>query len=170
MMASNYGHLLAEEKDVALFMCRLGSGTLDTSTTAVIVTDAESSIDTQVKDTNIQERRKYRKQIKDPKRDTSVTFDEMNRLMKVYGPIKYLRTNLSRPSSKVPKPESVKRRFYRWFPDFSNRFVKDSEGWWVPKAGHYEEIEHRKDLRMKDQLRVLAKKEERRRLTKIAKV
>ncbi len=92
--------------------------------------------------------KKNSRQIKDPRRDTGITFDEMNRLMNVYGPIRCL---YPRPSRKVPKPESTMRKFYRWFPDLRSRFIKTPEGCWTPKAGHEAEIKHRLGLGIKDE-------------------
>mmetsp|Transcript_13159 Transcript_13159/g.27003 ORF Transcript_13159/g.27003 Transcript_13159/m.27003 type:complete len:157 (+) Transcript_13159:156-626(+) len=59
-------------------------------------------------------RRKYNVKPRDPKRDTSVTFDEMKRLMRVYGPIKCQRVRTPKDSGKYAKPESIRRKFYRW--------------------------------------------------------
>lgn len=96
--------------------------------------------------------RKNNMKPKDPKRDTSVTFDEMKRLMRVYGPIKALRNRSSKDADKAPaKPESIRRKFYRWFPDFNDRFVKTDAGYFTPKVGHLQEMQYREDMRKKDQ-------------------
>jgi hypothetical protein len=88
---------------------------------------------------------------KDPSRDTSVPFDEMKRLMRVYGSLKCLRNRLPVDSGKAAKAESIKRKFYRWFPDLEERFVRTEEGWYVPKAGHEEEMRYRELMRRGDQ-------------------
>jgi hypothetical protein len=94
---------------------------------------------------------------KDPRRDTSVPFDEMQRLMRVYGSLKCLRNRQPVDSSKATKAESIKRKFYRWFPDLDERFCRTEEGWYVPKAGHEEEMRYREMKRRGDQ-DVLVKK------------
>lgn len=50
--------------------------------------------------------------------DTSVTFEEMTRLMNTYGPLKCLRNRKSKNPDKEIKTASILRKFYRWFPDF----------------------------------------------------
>jgi hypothetical protein len=94
---------------------------------------------------------------KDPRRDTSVPFDEMQRLMRVYGSLKCLRNRQPVDSGKATKAESIKRKFYRWFPDLDERFCRTEEGWYVPKAGHEEEMRYREMKRRGDQ-DVLVKK------------
>ena len=64
---------------------------------------------------------KYSMKPRDPKRDTSIPFEEMQRLMRVYGPIKCLRNRTPKESGKDLKQDSIKRKFYRWFPDFDSR-------------------------------------------------
>jgi hypothetical protein len=59
---------------------------------------------------------KHRKRSK--KEDTSVTFEEMTRLMNTYGPIKCLRNRTNKNADKEIKAASILRKFYRWFPDF----------------------------------------------------
>lgn len=109
--------------------------------------------------------RKYTKQKKDPKRDTAVSYEEMIRLMNVYGPIKYQRKNPAmKEAEREIKPESIRRRFYRYFPNFADRFVKTPEGsTYMPKAGHQEEMRYREELRKKDHDAIMAKKNARRR-------
>jgi len=99
---------------------------------------------------------------KDPKRDTSVTFEEMKRLMRVYGPIKALRNRASKDTGKAAKPESIRRKFYRWFPDFAERFVKTSEGWFMPNAGHEQEMQYRESMRKIDQDILVKKRNDKR--------
>mmetsp|Transcript_1448 Transcript_1448/g.2481 ORF Transcript_1448/g.2481 Transcript_1448/m.2481 type:complete len:235 (+) Transcript_1448:189-893(+) len=99
---------------------------------------------------------------KDPKRDTSVTFEEMKRLMRVYGPIKALRNRASKDTGKAAKPESIRRKFYRWFPDFAERFAKASEGWFMPNAGHEQEMQYRESMRKIDQDILVKKRNDKR--------
>lgn len=73
-------------------------------------------------------RRTYKKKASDPIRDTSVSHDEMVRLMRVYGPVKCLRNRT--PKEKALKADSIRRKFYRWFPEFEDRFEKTVEGWY----------------------------------------
>lgn len=84
-------------------------------------------------------------------RDFSVSLDEMERLMRVYGSLKCLRNRTPITSGRSTKVESVKRKFYRWFPDLEERFVRTEEGWYRPKAGHEEEIQYREAMRKGDQ-------------------
>ena len=95
-------------------------------------------------------KRKYTKKTRDPKRDTTVSFDEMKRLMRVYGPVKCLRNRTPKDSGRNAKPESIRRKFYRWFPDFDERFQKTLDGWYKPKFGHEAEMAHREDMRKRD--------------------
>lgn len=44
------------------------------------------------------------------KRDRSVPFDEMRRIMRVYGPIKTLRNRGSKDANGSAKPESIRRK------------------------------------------------------------
>ena len=88
---------------------------------------------------------------KDPRRDTSIPFDEMQRLMRVYGSLKCLRNRQPVDSGRAVKTESIKRKFYRWFPDLDERFCRTEEGWYVPKAGHEEEMRYREMKRRGDQ-------------------
>lgn len=109
---------------------------------------------------------KYNVKPKDPKRDTSVSFDEMKRLMRVYGSLKCLRNRTPKDSGKTVKLESIKRKFYRWFPDFEERFEKTPDGWYQPKIGHEQEMRYREEMRRQDQ-QVLVKKRNSRRESKL---
>ena len=82
--------------------------------------------------------------------DRSVPFDEMRRLMQVYGSIKCLRKRQTPSGAENTKIDSVKRKFYRWFPDLEERFEKDEEGFYRPKFGHEFEMRFREDMRTKD--------------------
>ncbi|KAL9189381.1 hypothetical protein ACHAXT_009056 [Thalassiosira profunda] len=91
--------------------------------------------------------------------DRRVAIAEMRRLMAVYGPTKCLRKGPS--TNALPlKADSVKRKFYRWFPDLDARFVRDATGRYAPKAGHEAEIRYREEMRAKDG-EALAKKRSR---------
>ena len=91
-------------------------------------------------------------------KDPKVSFEEMKRLMRVYGPTKCLRNRTPKESGKSTKVLSVKRKFYRWFPDFHIRFALQAGGWYKPKIGHEEEMKYREDLRNKDQGILAAKR------------
>jgi hypothetical protein len=101
---------------------------------------------------------KYTMKPRDPKRDTSIPFEEMQRLMRVYGPIKCLRNRTPKESGKDLKIDSIKRKFYRWFPDFDSRFERTSEGWYKPKFGHEEEMLYRAEMRKQDQDELVKKR------------
>lgn len=105
---------------------------------------------------------KYSVKPKDPKRDTSVPFDEMKRLMRVYGSLKCLRNRTPVDSGRSAKVESIKRKFYRWFPDLEERFDRTPEGWYRPKAGHEEEMKHREAMRKEDQESLVRKRNSKR--------
>ena len=109
---------------------------------------------------------KYNIKPKDPKRDTAISFDEMQRLMRVYGSLKCLRNRTPKDSGKTVKLESIKRKFYRWFPDFEERFEKTPEGWFQPKIGHEHEMRYREEMRRQDQ-QILVKKRNSRRESKL---
>lgn len=109
---------------------------------------------------------KYNIKPKDPKRDTAISFDEMQRLMRVYGSLKCLRNRTPKDSGKTVKLESIKRKFYRWFPDFEERFEKTPEGWFQPKIGHENEMRYREEMRRQDQ-QILVKKRNSRRESKL---
>eukprot|EP00585_Thalassiosira_rotula_P012733 CAMPEP_0196129624 /NCGR_PEP_ID=MMETSP0910-20130528/246_1 /TAXON_ID=49265 /ORGANISM="Thalassiosira rotula, Strain GSO102" /LENGTH=208 /DNA_ID=CAMNT_0041388757 /DNA_START=99 /DNA_END=725 /DNA_ORIENTATION=- len=99
------------------------------------------------------------KRASESKRDPAISFEEMKRLMRVYGPTKCLRNRTPKESGKYTKNASVKRKFYRWFPDFHKRFVLQSPGeWYKPKIGHAEEMAFRETLRKKDQMILTAKR------------
>lgn len=106
--------------------------------------------------------RKYTMKPKDPKRDTGVPYEEMKRLMRVYGPIKSLRNRSSKVTGRAAQPASIKRKFYRWFPDFHERFVNTSEGWYMPKAGHHQEMQYRESMRTYDQKLLVKKRNDKR--------
>lgn len=95
-------------------------------------------------------------------RDFSITLDEMERLMRVYGSLKCLRNRTPLASGRSTKVESVKRKFYRWFPDLEERFIRTEEGWYSPKAGHEEEIQYREAMRKGDQDSLVKKRNIRR--------
>lgn len=80
----------------------------------------------------------------------SVPFDEMRRLMRVYGSIKCLRKRQMSDGAANMKVDSVKRKFYRWFPDLEDRFERDVAGFYRPKFGHEFEMRYRENMRMKD--------------------
>jgi len=88
-----------------------------------------------------------------------VPFEEMIRLMTQYGPIKSARkrknkgnTDNDEETGGSTKMESIKRKFYRWFPDFEERFVKETDGiHYRPKEGHDGEVAYRLAMRNKDQ-------------------
>ena len=92
------------------------------------------------------------------KRDPRVSFEEMKRVMRVYGPIKCLRNRTPKDSGKVTKVLSVKRKFYRWFPDFHERFELQPGNWYKPRIGHEMEMKYREDLRTIDQAFLAAKR------------
>jgi len=90
-----------------------------------------------------------------------VPYEEMERLMNVYGALKAVR-NRSAKSSKNEdgkkegegkgcqvKRESIKRKFYRWFPDLEQRFFRTEEGQYQPIHGHEQEVSYRKQMREK---------------------
>jgi len=81
--------------------------------------------------------------------DRGVPFEEMRRLMRVYGSIKCLRKRQT-PDNANAKVESVKRKFYRWFPDLEERFERDAEGFYIPRLGHENELRYREEMRTKD--------------------
>jgi len=81
--------------------------------------------------------------------DRAIPYEEMRRLMQTYGSVKCLRKRQS-PGGEDTKIESVKRKFYRWFPDLEERFVKDKDGHYQPKLGHEFEVRYREEMRTKD--------------------
>jgi len=113
--------------------------------------------------------RKNNMKPKDTRRHTSISFDEMCRLMRVYGSLKCLRnrtTTKTNPTknnvdecSNSIKIDSTKRKFYRWFPDLDERFVRNSEtGCYEPKAGHVNEMAYRESMRISDQNKLVMKR------------
>jgi len=113
--------------------------------------------------------RKNNMKPKDTRRHTSISFNEMCRLMRVYGSLKCLRnrtTTKTNPTknnvdecSNSIKIDSTKRKFYRWFPDLDERFVRNSEtGCYEPKAGHVNEMAYRESMRMSDQNKLVMKR------------
>ena len=50
---------------------------------------------------------------RDPKRDAGVTYEEMKRLMRVYGPLTSLRNRAGKDAGGAAQPASIKRKFYR---------------------------------------------------------
>lgn len=99
--------------------------------------------------------------IKAPMQNGSVSIEEMVRLMRVYGPIKCIR-NRNTKDSGIVKVLSVKRKFYRWFPDFEERFEQTPDGWYRPKCGHEEEMKYRVAMRNKDEVVLAMKRAENR--------
>jgi len=85
-----------------------------------------------------------------------VPFEEMQRLMAQYGPIKTPRKRKIKGADENgaggAKQESIKRKFYRWFPDFEERFVRNPDGMtYRPRVGHDKEVEYRRNRRDMDQ-------------------
>ena len=93
---------------------------------------------------------------------------EMKRLMRVYGSLKCLRNRTPKDPDKAAKVESVKRKFYRWFPDLDERFERTEEGWYQPKAGHEEEMAYRERMRKSDQEKLVKKRVTKRASKKMA--
>mmetsp|Transcript_5796 Transcript_5796/g.12876 ORF Transcript_5796/g.12876 Transcript_5796/m.12876 type:complete len:354 (+) Transcript_5796:129-1190(+) len=94
-----------------------------------------------------------------------VSFQEMQRLMDVYGPTKSPRKRASKEADtttgkEICKKDSIKRKFYRWFEDFEERFELKENGVYVPKVGHLKEIEYRKAMRSKHQHELIIKRME----------
>jgi len=88
-----------------------------------------------------------------PKAKKHFPFDEMRRLMEVYGSTKCLRNK----RTENMKISSVRRKFYRWFPDLEERFVQNDAGFYMPKLGHEFEMRYREEMRKKD-MKILGKK------------
>ena len=63
---------------------------------------------------------------KAPFRNGLISVEEMTRLMRVYGPIKSTRESKKSADKKPVKLLSIKRKFYRWFPDFDDRSVDNA--------------------------------------------
>ena len=101
------------------------------------------SVDPQCSRPKETKKRKYRT------KQQSVPLEEMQRLMKEYGPIIVSRNY--KPKDDL-QTESLKRKFYRWFPDLEERFVASPDGLtYTPKAGHDEEVAYRSAMRKKSQ-------------------
>lgn len=96
-----------------------------------------------------------------------IPIDEMRRLMRVYGSTKCLRKRQKGGEEKNAKADSVKRKFYRWFPDLDERFEKDATGFYRPKFGHDFEMKYREEMRTKDG-ELLTKKRVKRRKQSLA--
>ncbi|KAL7539178.1 hypothetical protein ACHAWF_006325 [Thalassiosira exigua] len=107
--------------------------------------------------------------------DRNMPICEMRRLMDVYGPIKCLRKRHSakgkggkgngageKDAAAVAKDDSIKRKFYRWFPDLDDRFEKNEAGLYAPKFGHDEEVRYRKEMRTMDGKTLAKKRNDRR--------
>jgi len=87
-----------------------------------------------------------------------VPYEEMERLMNVYGALKAVRNRGAKPNKKdgennnncqVVKRDSIKRKFYRWFPDLEQRFSRSEDGKYQPIHGHEQEVKYRKEMREK---------------------
>ena len=92
-----------------------------------------------------------------------VPFEEMTRLMAEYGPIKTQRKSKCCQdecgTAGNVKIDSIRRKFYRWFPDFEERFVRNSDGiTFSPKAGHSREVKYRKEMREMDKQSLVQKR------------
>ena len=105
-----------------------------------------------MKDTKKQPRSRATKRAK--RTDRGVAFDEMLRLMRIYGSVKCLRKRQTPDEGgetyTKTKIESIKRKFYRWFPDLDERFTKDENGMYWPNCGHEGEILYREEMRKLD--------------------
>mmetsp|Transcript_11986 Transcript_11986/g.18449 ORF Transcript_11986/g.18449 Transcript_11986/m.18449 type:complete len:417 (-) Transcript_11986:145-1395(-) len=97
----------------------------------------------------------------------AVPFEEMERLMNLYGSIKALRIrgaakkkgSAEEGDKKVPlKKDSIKRKFYRWFPNFEERFTIDENGHYQPVNGHEYEMKYRAEMRQKSMTVVVNKR------------
>lgn len=104
-----------------------------------------------MKDIQKTPRSKSTKRVK--RTDRGVAFEEMIRLMRIYGSVKCLRKRQNSDEGEIftkTRIESVKRKFYRWFPDLDERFTKDEHGMYWPNCGHEDEIRYREEMRKKD--------------------
>ena len=83
---------------------------------------------------------------------STVAFSEMLRLMNTYGSVKCLRNHQKKNGDDInnAKIDSVRRKFYRWFPDIDERFERDHEGIYHPKLGHEFEVDYRERMRKID--------------------
>ena len=93
-----------------------------------------------------------------------VPYEEMERLMNVYGALKAVRNRGAKPSknegdgSQVVKRDSIKRKFYRWFPDLEERFYRTEKDQYLPINGHEQEVKYRKEMREKSSESVTQKR------------
>jgi len=79
--------------------------------------------------------------------------------MNVYGALKAVRNRGAKQPNKkdgesnnncqVVKRDSIKRKFYRWFPDLEQRFSRTEDGKYQPIHGHDQEVKYRKEMREK---------------------
>ena len=83
---------------------------------------------------------------------STVAFSEMLRLMNTYGSVKCLRNHHKKKGDDInnAKDDSVRRKFYRWFPDLVERFERNHEGLYHPKLGHELEVDYRERMRKLD--------------------
>jgi hypothetical protein len=83
---------------------------------------------------------------------STVAFSEMLRLMNTYGSVKCLRNHHKKKGDDInnAKDDSVRRKFYRWFPDLDERFERNHEGLYHPKLGHELEVDYRERMRKLD--------------------
>mmetsp|Transcript_5443 Transcript_5443/g.11462 ORF Transcript_5443/g.11462 Transcript_5443/m.11462 type:complete len:424 (+) Transcript_5443:71-1342(+) len=97
----------------------------------------------------------------------AVPFEEMERLMNLYGSIKAPRIrgavkkkgSVEEGDKKVQvKKDSIKRKFYRWFPNFEERFTRDEDGHYQPVHGHEYEMKYRAEMRHKSMTVVTTKR------------
>lgn len=116
----------------ALDKVRVGKGPDTLSTTTPLGED-------QVK------QRKLRKRGK----KAMVSFPEMIRLMNVYGSVKCLRDH-NKNTTETASDDSIRRKFYRWFPDLEERFERDDNGTYHPRLGHEFEVNYREHMRKLD--------------------
>lgn len=112
-----------------------------------------------MKDTEKTPRSRSTKRVK--RTDRGVAFEEMLRLMRIYGSVKCLRKRQNSDEGEMytkTKIESVKRKFYRWFPDLDERFTRDEHGMYWPNCGHEDEIRYREEMRKKDEEIIITKR------------
>ncbi len=79
--------------------------------------------------------------------------------MNVYGALTAVRNRGAKQPNKkdgesnnkcqVVKKDSIKRKFYRWFPDLDQRFSRTEDGKYQPIHGHEQEVKYRKEMREK---------------------
>jgi hypothetical protein len=108
-----------------------------------------------------------------------VPYEEMERLMNVYGALKAVRNRGAKPSkndgegdgsSQVVKRDSIKRKFYRWFPDLEERFYRTEKDQYLPIHGHEQEVKYRKEMREKSSESVTKKRARANQKTKYLKM